>query len=156
MVVHKRQIFRCAPEQVRKATSEEECLADSPHLLETNALTSRQYVVASDELPPRAQVGDPRGPVRAEASSDPVGTSAQASGAQASEGCIQPDRSAPRGAAPQEDAGGVEQRLLSGSSERSSQGRSVNAGSQPYAATTHRASEPSQPENYGPVSRVHG
>ena len=60
VVVHKKQIFRCAPEQVRKATSEEECLADTPraellglkHLLETNALTSRQYVdLASDELP---------------------------------------------------------------------------------------------------------
>ena len=31
VVVHKRQVFRCAPEQVRKATPEEQALVSTPN-----------------------------------------------------------------------------------------------------------------------------
>ena len=52
VVVHKKQIFRCAPEQVRAATSEEASLATTPqlellgikNLVESGGLQSRQYV----------------------------------------------------------------------------------------------------------------
>ncbi|CAE7038139.1 RE2 [Symbiodinium sp. CCMP2592] len=63
VVVHKRQIFRCAPEQVRPATSEEKCLSDTPHLellgikhlIDSGALQSRQYIdLVPDGAPPRA------------------------------------------------------------------------------------------------------
>ena len=52
VVIHKKQIFRCAPEQVRSSTSEEQALMDTPRLellgikdlLENQAITSKQYV----------------------------------------------------------------------------------------------------------------
>ena len=52
VVVHRKQIFRCAPEQVRAATSEEASLATTPqlellgikNLVESGGLQSRQYV----------------------------------------------------------------------------------------------------------------
>ena len=61
VVIHKRQIFRCAPEQVRQATTEERSLMDTPNLellgiknlLQNNALESRQYVdLVPQPLPP--------------------------------------------------------------------------------------------------------
>ena len=65
VVIHKRQIFRCAPEQVRPATSEEKSLMDTPNLellgiknlLQNNALESKQYVdLVPEPLPPQAPV----------------------------------------------------------------------------------------------------
>ena len=52
VAVHKKQIFRCAPEHVRAATSEEASLATPPqlellgikNLVESGSLQSRQYV----------------------------------------------------------------------------------------------------------------
>lgn len=52
VVVHKRQVLRCAPEQIRAATSEERQLIRAPHAellglkdaFETGQITSKQYV----------------------------------------------------------------------------------------------------------------
>ena len=52
VVIHKRQIFRRAPEQVRRSTSEEQSLTETPQLellgikdlLDSKAITSKQYV----------------------------------------------------------------------------------------------------------------
>ncbi|OLP84633.1 Copia protein, partial [Symbiodinium microadriaticum] len=52
VVVHKRQVFRCAPEQVRRATSEEQALVETPnaellglkHLIDNQGLSSKQYI----------------------------------------------------------------------------------------------------------------
>ena len=66
VVIHKRNIFRCAPEQVRLATSEERALMDTPdvellgikNLIQNNALQSRQYVDLVRQLPPET-TGNP-------------------------------------------------------------------------------------------------
>ncbi|CAE7202177.1 TY5A [Symbiodinium sp. CCMP2592] len=61
VVIHKKQILRCAPEQVRPSTSEEETLLDTPGLellgikqmLENGAISTKQYVdVISEGVPP--------------------------------------------------------------------------------------------------------
>ena len=60
VVIHKKQIFRCAPEQVRRSTSEEQALMDTPQvellgikgLLESKAITSKQYVDLVPQEPP--------------------------------------------------------------------------------------------------------
>ena len=60
VIIHKRNIFRCAPEQVRLATSEERALMDTPesellgikNLMQNNALQSRQYVDLVRQSPP--------------------------------------------------------------------------------------------------------
>ena len=52
VVIHKRQIFRCAPEQVRPSTESEKQLAQTPHLelagikhlIDQGAVQSKQYV----------------------------------------------------------------------------------------------------------------
>ena len=63
VIVHKRNIFRCAPEQVRASTSEEESLATTPHLeilgiknlIDSGSLQSRQYVdLVPQGAPPAA------------------------------------------------------------------------------------------------------
>ena len=65
VVIHKRQIFRCAPEQVRPATSEEKSLMDTPHLellgikdLLQQGQLSRQYVDLLPESRPPSAVDD--------------------------------------------------------------------------------------------------
>ena len=70
VVIHKKQIFRCAPEQVRHATSEERTLLDTPRLellgikdLIQQGQLSRQYIdVVPDGPPPPAS--DPEQSVR--------------------------------------------------------------------------------------------
>ena len=61
VVIHKKQIFRCAPEQVRPSTSEEQALLDTPgtellgvkQMLESGQLQTRQYVdLIPEGLPP--------------------------------------------------------------------------------------------------------
>ena len=52
VVIHKRQVFRCAPEQIRPSTHEEKKLVETPHmellgikhLIEAGKLESRQYI----------------------------------------------------------------------------------------------------------------
>ena len=52
VIIHKRQIFRCAPEQVRPSTDSEKQLAETPHLeltgiknlIDQGALSSKQYI----------------------------------------------------------------------------------------------------------------
>ena len=52
VIIHKRQIFRCAPEQVRPSTQDELKLVETPHmeflgikhLIESGQLESRQYI----------------------------------------------------------------------------------------------------------------
>ena len=76
VVIHKKQIFRCAPEQVRKSTSEEQALMDTPHmellgikdLIESRAITSKQYVDLLPQDPPpqpepQAEPGVARNPL---------------------------------------------------------------------------------------------
>ena len=63
VVVHKRQVIRCAPEQIRSATSEERELVRAPHAellglkhaFESGQLVSRQYVdLVSQDYPTEA------------------------------------------------------------------------------------------------------
>ena len=52
VVIHKRQVFRCAPEQIRPSTHDEKKLVETPHmellgikhLIEAGQLESRQYI----------------------------------------------------------------------------------------------------------------
>ncbi|OLP92915.1 Copia protein [Symbiodinium microadriaticum] len=84
VVVHKKQIMRCAPEQVRPSTSEEKALAETPHLellgikgmIERGELQSKQYVdVVPEGNPPQEPVeGQP--PVASE-TAEAIGQSAQ-------------------------------------------------------------------------------
>ena len=61
VVIHKKQVFRCAPEQVRPSTTEEQVLVDTPGLdligikqmLDAGSLASKQYVdLLPEGLPP--------------------------------------------------------------------------------------------------------
>lgn len=70
VVIHKRQIFRCAPEQVRCSTEDELKLVETPkmellgikHLIESEQLNSRQYIdLVPESYPPE----DPATPVNA-------------------------------------------------------------------------------------------
>ena len=70
VVIHKKQIFRCAPEQVRPATSEERSLLDTPRLellgikdLIQQGQLSRQYVDVVPEGPPPPDSIHARDPV---------------------------------------------------------------------------------------------
>ena len=63
VVIHKKQIFRCAPEQVRPSTAEEQVLVDTPgldligikQLLDAGSLQTKQYVdLVPEGLPPLA------------------------------------------------------------------------------------------------------
>ena len=66
VVIHKRQIFRCAPEQVRQSTQDELKLVDTPNmellgikrLIESKQLESRQYV----DLVPESYPSEPNEP----------------------------------------------------------------------------------------------
>ena len=68
IVARRRQIFRCAPEQVRHATSEEKCLIATPQaellgikdMIEKGNLSSKQYIdLLPQSYPPQ---GDEAGP----------------------------------------------------------------------------------------------
>ena len=146
VVIHKRNIFRCAPEQVRAATNEERSLMDAPnadligikHLLQNNALESRQYVdLVPQELPPAESVPDPEVPPR---SSAPLPMSGPPSG------ITQPAPEAP--AAPARESGaGIGSPF---------QGRlSDSSGSAPFPVigTPEPSPNDGAPE-YGPVRRV--
>ena len=63
VVIHRKQIFRCAPEQLRYATSEEQAVSTTPEaellgirdLIEQNQLKSKQYVdLVPSSYPPTA------------------------------------------------------------------------------------------------------
>ena len=61
VTIHQRNIFRCVPQQVRLATSEDRTLMDTPeaeNLNQNNALQSRQYVDLIRQAPPPASVDD--------------------------------------------------------------------------------------------------
>ena len=65
VVVHKKQVMRCAPEQLRPSTSEEKALAETPHLellgikgmIERGEIQSRQYVDVVPEGNPSEEAG---------------------------------------------------------------------------------------------------
>lgn len=68
IVVHRRQIFRCAPEQVRHATNEEKCLITTSQaellgvkdMIEKGNLSSKQYVdLLPQSYPPQAESDEP-------------------------------------------------------------------------------------------------
>lgn len=69
VLIHKRQIFRCAPQQVRSSTESELKLVETPHmdllgikhLIESNSLESRQYI----DLVPESYPGDSQMPEEA-------------------------------------------------------------------------------------------
>ena len=159
VIVHKRQIFRCAPEQVRKATSEEESLAETPHLellgikglLDRRALDSRQYVdLVPQALPPLGeQVSDQDAPTPATETRVPPDVSMDSEAAQDRQRVDHesPGRaeaaSAPRPAGPYEPA---QIATAPSADSRSDQG--------PLSERLDR-SQFGERESYGPVRRVH-
>ena len=81
VVVHKRQIFRCAPEQVRMSTSEEVVLGGTPNLellgikdlINTGALQGSQYVdLVPQPVPPQAPEASHSTSAAQEASENPT------------------------------------------------------------------------------------
>ncbi|CAK9116539.1 unnamed protein product, partial [Durusdinium trenchii] len=79
VIIHKRQIFRCAPEQIRPSTQDELKLTETPHmdflgikhLIESHQLESRQYVDLTSESYPGVdpEIGEDSPPVMADRSS---------------------------------------------------------------------------------------
>ena len=77
VVVHKRQVIRCAPEQVRASTTEEKELVRAPHAellglkhaFESGQIASRQYV---DLVPQGYPTEEPEDEARPEADSAPA------------------------------------------------------------------------------------
>ena len=68
-MIHKRQVIRCAPEQIRAATSEERELVRAPHAellglkhaLEAGQIVSRQYVdLVAQENPLKSKSESPQ------------------------------------------------------------------------------------------------
>lgn len=68
MIIHKRQVFRCAPEQLRASTTEERQLVRAPHAellglkhaFEAGQIASRQYVdLINQEFPPQEPPDEP-------------------------------------------------------------------------------------------------
>eukprot|EP00435_Cladocopium_sp_Y103_P025163 s1174_g6.t1 len=79
ILIHRKQIFRCAPEQVRAATQEERALVQTPHaellgvkdLIEGGAFKSSQYVdLVSQAYPPQEDPIAPDAPVDPHADAD--------------------------------------------------------------------------------------
>ena len=149
VVIHKKQVFRCAPEQVRPASSEERSLMNTPHLelmgikdLIQDHQLSRQYVDLVPEGPP------PEDPVLPPAQPDPIPQSLPV------ENSAQAASPPPTGDVPSTEADNF-QPLLSAPSEPSAH----------HAGFTHETSVPygfrpsSDPPSevdsgYGPVRRV--
>ena len=67
VIIHKRQIFRCAPEQVRPSTESEKQLAETPeleltgikHLIDQGSLSSKQFVDLVPESYPTEAAENP-------------------------------------------------------------------------------------------------
>ena len=147
VVIHKRQIFRCAPEQVRLATTEERSLMDTPNLellgiknlLQNNALESRQYVdLVPQPLPPESSVlGD--APMSGSPARDPLPSPA-------APGPTTPPTIGPPVTVP--EAG--ERSAASGYQERLSGAPSV----EPFPATRVSEDKTAEEGPYGPVRRV--
>ena len=86
VVVHKKQIFRCAPEQVRPSSSEEAQLAETPnmellgikHLINSGSLQSRQYIdlVPQQGPNPAEPVSDSQETAASESPGDSAGSGA--------------------------------------------------------------------------------
>ena len=81
VIIHKRQVFRCAPEQLRPSTQDEKKLVETPqmeflgikHLIETNQLASRQFIdLVPDSYPSHPEESDlAPPPVSAPATQEP-------------------------------------------------------------------------------------
>ena len=141
VVIHKKQIFRCAPEQVRPSTTEEEALVDTPgmellgikQMLESGRLSSKQYI----DLLPEGQ--PPLAPEAPRSAAPSQVAPMEASAASAAEGAALPPGT------PQQ----AFRKQLETDAEASSH---AEVGPYPRAS----ASEPETPE-YGPVrTRVRG
>ena len=75
VIVHRRQIIRCAPEQVRHATNEEKCLITAPgaellgikDMIEKGNLMSKQYIdLLPQSYPPQEGNVEPPSPAKQE------------------------------------------------------------------------------------------
>ncbi|CAE7029162.1 RE2 [Symbiodinium sp. CCMP2592] len=156
VVVHKRQVFRCAPEQVRKATSEEQALVSTPnaellgfkHLIDTNALSSRQYMdLVPLDRPPLAEQEQPASMQASAMPQAPALSAGAPSAGSAAPGSAQGPLSVP--SAPVVPGSGVEVDRGQGSSRDH---LNVGRGSQPFKPKD--PPETPSPNAYGPVRRV--
>ena len=152
VVVHKRNIFRCAPEQVRAATTEEQSLMSTPnadllgikHLLQNNALGSRQYIdLVPQELPPG--VDQPM--------SEDAHTPLQESPLRV--GSVPPAATgAPVPSVPAIDPGTTSADVSGSASSGFRDRLSSPQGSAPFPVVNNSSSAPDEPVEYGPVRRV--
>ena len=153
VVIHKRSILRCAPEQLRLSTSDETKLARTPevellgikNLIDQDALSTRQYLdLVPQAYPPRASLVTENLPSSESipAESVPVGVGPQspmelARSRETAQEVPLPDEIAETGDAPMPSVDAS---------------RSLQAEGQAEPA---KMSE-SAPSSYGPIRRVHG
>ena len=153
VVVHKKQVFRCAPEKVRRATSEEQTLVSTPnaellglkHLIDTKALTSKQYTdLVPLDKPPQTAQGSPEPAHHVPSPPMQAAAGAPSAGATAPDSNIGP-LSAPSAAAEQGVSGDVGRNEVGRSGVR-------RADSQPYQSRESQAHD--SDATYGPLRRL--
>ena len=145
LIAHRRQVFRCAPEQIRPATTEEKTLIESPEvellgikdMIEGGTFKGRQYVdLVPGRYPTQEQVADPSG-VISDVDNSPVPFSSSEAPA------MNPSAPAQGASDPTPDTSGNQDTVMVPESPDSEQ---PSVPSAPNAA-------PQESSSYGPVRR---
>ena len=164
IIAHRKQIFRCAPEQIRSATTEERALIESPQaellgirdLLEGGTFKSNQFVDLVPSHYPTQESSTPDQPDVHDRSQNLVPTEVKSPPDKSPPEVVRDDAKAPRSSMD-------EQRHESGSSgtelQQTPKDDSVminpedNSMSVPNPSTEREPADDSQSKSYGPVRR---